>query len=194
MARPRTRSKIILSLLAKTALTTADIIINASLEPLRHSYKGAPTLFRGVRVSMQSDFDKLKNDYVERRKFYSILSDLKEDGLIMKVGGKTGEWKITNKGNDELRSSNQGLKSRYLKRVGKETLVISYDIPRKFNSERNWLRSQLLLLDFKLIHQSTWIGRNEISEEFLNDLRVRKIYKCVHIFSIGKTGSLKRTL
>lgn len=194
MPRIRTKGKIILDMLAKSALSTADIIVNISLEPLRHSYKGVPALMRGKNVSTRSLYEAYKINNAERQKFYFLLANLKRDGLITRADGSSDRWKLTEMGKMSLKGRGEKGTPIYHKKPTNDILVISYDIPRNHNSDRNWLRSNLKLLDFQLIHQSTWIGKNEIPEELLHELRRRKIFECVHVFTIGKRGSIKRTL
>jgi hypothetical protein len=43
-----------------------------------------------------------------------------------------------------------------------------------------------------MIHQSVWVGKGEIPEDFVKDLGNLNILEFVEIFEISKTGSLNK--
>lgn len=117
--------------------------------------------------------------------FSAILSQLRKDGFIQKVGinPKSIMWKITDKGKEILEGS--GVKKDGVPRI------ISYDIPEKKRALRYWLRSELLTYDYKQIHKSVWIGFAPLPEEFFKTLDFLSLKNYIHIFSVDKKGTLQ---
>ncbi len=195
MAKGRTKSAVILQTLQEGALTFADLLINMSLTPLRHPYKGFPALLSRKDVSIKRLFNNMADLSQEKRKFRDVLYNLRRDGLV--TSSKADEntmWQLSQKGTKELKKLANEPQRRYIKESSAEVTVISYDIPERNRRDRDWLRSILRLLDFKILHQSVWLGKNKIPSILLGDLRERNIHKFIHIFTIGKQGSLKQIL
>lgn len=184
MSLPRKKSLIILNLLKEGSITTAEILLNAALVPLMVPYKGVRPLISGP-ISLKRQ---------EKQRIYTMLSRLQRDGLVSanETKGKK-RWFLTKQGKQVIYRGGFN-KNEYQKRVSKEVVVVSYDIPEKKRTDRDWLRSCLRLLDFELVHQSVWIGKVSLPEEFLFDMRERGLANFVHIFSIGKEGTLRKTL
>ena len=195
MSRKRTKGSVVLGILKEGALTTAEIFTNALLAPFRISYRGVPALLHNKEISLRNVLTTLKENRKERRRFYGLLVNLKRDGLIVAThDAKEVGWSLSQKGIRELAKLQQQPEIRYPKHTSQSVIVISYDIPEKYRVTRGWLRSILKLLDFKMLHQSVWIGKTEIPESLLTDLRERKISTFVHIFTVGKEGSLTQML
>ncbi len=180
-----------MELLKEGTLTTAELLLNASLAPFRISYKGVRAPLRRKKISLRGTVSELEARD-EQRRFYKFLMNLKRDGLITidSSNNKKG-WFLSKKGRAELEDQPE---QKYSKNASKEVVVISYDIPEGHRKDRDWLRSTLRFLDFKMLHQSIWIGKIEIPETLLTDLRERKITGFIHMFTIGKKGSLTQVL
>ncbi len=189
MSRTRIIGGIVLKLLKEGILTTTDLFVNIAIAPLRHPYKGVSALLPNEDFSIREVLSAIKDERKKRRQFYNLLVSLKRDGLI-NSSDKKGAWSITKEGIIEIKKFEKQPEQRYPKHELKEVIVISYDIPEKYRVHRNWLRGVLKFLDFKLLHQSVWIGKTEIPETLLMDFKERQIIKFMHIFSIDKKGSL----
>lgn len=63
-------------------------------------------------------------------------------------------------------------------------VLVSFDIPGGKNKTRDWLRSQLKYWEFKMIHQSLWLGFGPLPEGFKERLKDLEIDKNVRIFKI----------
>lgn len=195
MARKRTIGSVVLRLLKEGVITTTDLFVNIALEPFRHSYKGSGAPLRGVIFSTREIIETIKEERKEKQRFYNLLLSLKRDGLIsLDSSSKKGTWILSKKGINELEELEKEPKQRYPKDTSKEVIVISYDIPEKYRLHRDWLRGILKFLDFKLLHQSVWIGKTKIPETLLSDIRDREITPFIQIFTISKEGSLSRVI
>ena len=133
--------------------------------------------------------EKTKNN------FYSLLSRLKRQGFVerKRKGSKTF-WKITPKGEKRLEKLKNIFKAPRLfykqEKDGGLNIVV-FDIPEKHRAKRNWLRSNLLSLDFIMLQKSVWIGKNKLPEEFLKALAELDLIEFVHIVKVSKTGTIK---
>ncbi len=195
MARKRTIGSVVLRLLKEGVITTTDLFVNIALEPFRHSYKGSGAPLRGVIFSTREIIETIKEERKEKQRFYNLLLSLKRDGLIsLDSSSKKGTWILSKKGINELEELEKESKQRYPKDTSKEVIVISYDIPEKYRLHRDWLRGILKFLDFKLLHQSVWIGKTKIPETLLSDIRDREITPFIQIFTISKEGSLSKVI
>lgn len=139
--------------------------------------------------------------YRERQSFYSLLNQMKRDGLIEKRGtGKNNPWSITVRGRDKLSRQTTPKERRpggILMRVYPEerypgVVIVAFDIPEKMRKKRQWLRENLIALDLTLLQKSVWMGAGRLPQEFINDLRAQHILKFIHIFSVDKHGAIQQ--
>jgi DNA-binding PadR family transcriptional regulator len=181
----------VLDILQKSAETTVDII-----DIFTSSYYES---YRKMRRSMLYGSPKFKTDwaeeYLKTQQFYSLLNKLKNQGFIKKEGkNKKTIWSITQKGLEKLKiiKEKRKLNIDYPKEKGDKLIIITFDIPEQEKHKREWLRSVLVALDFKLLQKSVWIGKTQIPQDFLNDLKDQKMLNYVHIFKISKSGTINK--
>ena len=131
----------------------------------------------------------------QKRRLSKYLSKLKQDGLIAtKTKDKNKEIVITKKGQLKLNTliyNPKIFKNRYQKEASLELIIATFDIPEEYRKERDWFRSILKLLDFKMVHKSVWLGQIKIPKELLMDLESRKILEYIEFLGVTKRGSLK---
>jgi len=185
-------TNIILRTLEHTAIGTVNLawaLSTSKYESHRRfqSMTGRPIEFTiGHKV-----VGKLKVEICDYRKYHAILSRLSKQGLVEKnkLEGKT-KWSITTKGRTCLNRKKNDIDFEDL--VDKPGLtIISYDIPERNRRARGRLREILRLMGFKLIHQSMWFGNKKVTPGFLKLLSEIRIINYVHIFEVGKLGSLE---
>lgn len=132
---------------------------------------------------------ELKN---RKRRLQIFLSKMRQDGLIS-INNQNKKVKISGKGEDKIRKLKNKLPERHYKKEDQnQVIIISFDIPEKLRRNRNWLREVIRNLGFEMIHQSVWIGKTKIPQNFIEDLETLKILEFVEIFEISKTGTLKK--
>lgn len=127
----------------------------------------------------------------EKRRFLKYLSALKQDGLILEH--TKGQIKISAVGKKKLKLLNRNKilnASNFQKEKSDRILIITYDLPVKFNKERSKLREILRILDFHKIQQSVWVGKSKIPLNFIRALKEANILKYVEILEVTKKGSL----
>jgi DNA-binding transcriptional regulator PaaX len=84
------------------------------------------------------------------------------------------------------------LNNKYTQQPDTQLTVVIFGIPEKERVKRDWLRMVLRNLDFTLLQRSAWIGKNKIPKELLEDIHELNMDDYVEIFSVYKSGSLKR--
>lgn len=186
----------ILGALQKQAELTVRLLDMALTPDLKTFYKKA------YRVSSYGP-KRFKTDWAEwykkRQSFYSLLNQLKRDGLIVKTGRRgSAQWHITPRGLVKLRQRAlkrerhpAGIPMRaYTTEQSSGVVIVAFDIPEKMRKKREWLRENLIALKLKLLQKSVWIGTTRIPQDFIKDLHAQDILRFVHIFSVGKRGTI----
>ncbi|MDO8493104.1 MAG: hypothetical protein Q7S19_00965 [bacterium] len=176
------------------------------------TYNGIDLLFATFVKSSKSDYRALKRFKFkthntlaeeilkkrERRRFDVLVSRLCSEGLVKKVTeGDKVAITITSKGRERAREltkkADRSLPAgRYEIEQGKTVTIVSYDIPERERRKRSWIRSVLSRHEFTMLHQSTWVGTVQLPEEFMEDLRGLGMTSFVEIFSVSKSGTLKK--
>ena len=111
---------------------------------------------------------KYKDLIGKKERLQKFLSKLKHDGLIHETKGNNSKFSISNKGKAKLAKLKNSLPSKHYKKVSQDRLIIiSFDIPEKLRGKRDWLREVIKNLDFKMIHQSVWIGKTKVPRQFI---------------------------
>ncbi len=138
-----------------------------------------------------------------KQAFYNLMYRLHKQGLITKEkrGTKT-MISITQKGTERFHKLRNALSrkrdtaavhplpSSYQKKRSSSSIIVSFDIPEKESPKRAWIRSVLRNLDYKILHESVWIGNNALPKELLDDCRRMNITRYLHIFSVLEKGTI----
>jgi len=115
---------------------------------------------------------------------------LKKEGLIAK-DEKKKVYYLTDKGEEMA----VYIRDRYsiLEKPwdGKIRLVI-FDIPENKKSQREWLRLELLFMQYKLLQKSVYIGKYPIPGDFYQELIKNGIFENVYIFILEKSDKQDR--
>ena len=139
---------------------------------------------------------KLKSSLELRERYRNIIRWLERDGMLkkpVKRGKKLLE--ITQKGRkylERLRARKKmALPSTHYKTApSAELIAISFDIPQKEANKRDWLRTTLKSMNFRMKQKSLWVGHVKIPKAFMEDLCRIKLIGCVEIFKPTKGGGL----
>jgi len=129
-----------------------------------------------------------------------LFSQLKSQGLIVKTRNRDKFLvSITPKGVAKIRLLRRCFEEQlsmppYKAPREKAAIILSFDIPEAQRRKRVWLRAVLKRLRFQMIHQSVWLGKNKLPEEFISDLERLNLVNYVEIFEINKAGSLARII
>jgi len=180
------------------------ITISKILQILQGGAEASILIFDALTSSKREGYRKLHNYepgqytgdnwgeiYKEKQKLYSTLNRLKRDGLIEK---NKDLWKITKKGVLKINEIKPNDIKRNILEKSKPSnslIIVSYDISETHRKDRWWVVEILKLLGFHMVHQSTWIGKTKLPQEFLEELISREIMDNFKIFEVSKTGNLK---
>lgn len=123
-----------------------------------------------------------------RPTFAVILSQLKSEGLVEKIGRRgKWHWRLTPQGRAVLRVRGDGQPPRP---DGRRRLVC-FDIPERDRAKRRWLRAELLACGYRLLQKSVWIGEAPLPPAFVAELDVLELRGQVHVLGIESAGSLR---
>jgi DNA-binding transcriptional regulator PaaX len=148
---------------------------------------------------LDSEYRKVKNKTIfsqiekqKRRQIEKYIYKLKRDGLIEFSSGK--KIKLSKKGAEKFESLNSNdffNKNSYAKEDGERLIIVSYDLPIRFNKQRDKLREILKILGFRMIHKSVWVGKVKIPIRLINGLDKLHLLPYIEILEVTKQGSLK---
>ena len=127
-----------------------------------------------------------------KRKLQKYISKLKSSGLISE--NSSGQVLLSKRGKKKLAILKQETfinKHNYKKQENDKVIVISYDIPVTFNTERKILVDILKRLGFNPVHKSVWVGKVKLPKQFIIDLGKLGILDYIEILEVTKSGSLK---
>jgi len=127
------------------------------------------------------DYQKLKEQTPR-----TTLSRLKKRGL---VENRNGIWAITKKGRrflkNKLISKIPHFKHFKIKSE-KRNMVIVFDIPELRRKQRNWLRAELVALDFIPLQKSVWLGPAPLPKEFIKYLSETNLLQYLKFFKAAE--------
>ena len=151
------------------------------------SYSGGYKLMRKRLMGMEIprpervDYQKLKEQTPR-----TTLSRLKKRGL---VENRNGIWAITKKGRrflkNKLISKIPHFKHFKIKSE-KRNMVIVFDIPELRRKQKNWLRAELVALDFIPLQKSVWLGPAPLPKEFIKYLSETNLLQYLKFFKAAE--------
>lgn len=125
-----------------------------------------------------------KRSVVNQKTLYTTLARLQKQGL---VGKKNVLWIITKKGGEILRKRLNNFLPTHSHKVrhqvaSSKNMIVAFDIPEKYRKKRDWLRIELVLLEFSPIQKSVWFGKAPLPRTFINSLNELNILSYIKFF------------
>jgi len=151
------------------------------------SYSGGYKLMRKRLMGMEIprpervDYQKLKEQTLR-----TTLSRLKKRGLVK---NETVIWIITKKGKKYLKNkliSKIPHFKHFKTENKKKEMVIVFDIPELRRKQRNWLRAELVALDFIPLQKSVWLGPAPLPKEFIKYLSETNLLQYLKFFKAAE--------
>jgi len=65
-------------------------------------------------------------------------------------------------------------------------IMVSFDVKQSMNRERKWLRDQLKIFGFKMLHQSLWMGPGPLPEKFNKKVLTLGLKESIKTFKLAK--------
>ena len=119
--------------------------------------------------------------------FSKILTKLKKEGLVERSSsGRNSMWVITQEGNESLKNR----RNIYVSQPDGISRIVMFDIPETERKKRDWLRAELIALDYEPLQKSVWLGYCPLPQMLIDDIKVMKLTNYVYIFSVQKEGTI----
>ena len=137
-----------------------------------------------------------ENYFRDLRQVENILYRLRKDDLI---SGKAGLLPLlTSEGKQKLEELKGTIHKKYLpptdkynrEKKDKKKRMVIFDIPEDLKNKRQWLRAVLRHLGYKIIQKSVWFGVTKLPQELVLDLKRLGLLPYIHVFIVGKEGTL----
>lgn len=149
---------------------------------------------RAARALLGLDRRRYPSSKAAKHSISTLLCRLRKEGLVASMGPKSKTvWKITVAGRKRLRDAAAQtftMQNFELPPEDGTIRLVSFDIPERERSKRDWLRRTLLACAYELLHKSVFIGRRPLPDEAVEDIATRGLQPYVHIVSIEKYGTL----
>lgn len=184
---------ILLKTIQSLGMTTIDILDTLNYYGYNETYRRMRG-FRSKEPKHQIILEGKIKELEKRQKISKLLYKLKTEGLISKnIKAKNNKyfWELTPKGIKKL-SEKQIPRTNYEAKYSDELKIITFDIPESKRKRRDWLRSVLKKLKFKMVQKSVWMGKIALPEDFFKDIDHLELIPYIEIFAVTKSGSLKR--
>jgi DNA-binding transcriptional regulator PaaX len=129
------------------------------------SYKKLRSLLHSGKLHQQQSLEKTKHAYNEQT-LRTTLYRLQKKGLLEKDGQN---WNVTAQARKEHKERLIPAQFTYRTQPKSKNrkIICMFDVPESERIKRNWLRSQLEVLDFTLLQQSVWIGPAPLPTTFI---------------------------
>jgi CRISPR/Cas system-associated endoribonuclease Cas2 len=129
-------------------------------------------------------------------RFNQLLYELRRDGLVVGASRQGALIEITGRGLRLLRMLRDKppvSPPSYTERAPKSDhfTIVTYDLPNRLNSLRNWLRRSLRSCGMTALQRSVFVGKIKIPAPLLRSIVELKLEKHVEVFEITKTGTLR---
>ena len=135
---------------------------------------------------------------VQAKKAYrDLLYRLRKDGLVTEGDGRVRLSQAGLKLMEKLKLRHtQFLPSPRMYESHQENSlkIIVFDIPEKQRGKRQWLRSVLTNLGYRLLQKSVWTGKAKIPPSLLEDFRRLDLLSHVEILQVTRAGSLRSVI
>ena len=157
-----------------------------------------PGSYRRLRARMVNDlyFEDKLNQSIQKKKemtardnlVWATLSRLKKNGLVK---NDNHFWQITAQGKKKLQPKKKDpskIHAVYPPIIKSNRKVfIAFDIPEVDRKNRQWLRIELLNLNFKILQKSVWFGPAPLPKEFIDNLKFMRLIPHLKFFEVKET-------
>lgn len=131
------------------------------------------------RAGKTSKKDVVQNISVDEATARTTLWRLEKKGLVMR---RARRYEVTEEGVRIVEMLHR--EEKQPEWDGKWRLVM-FDIPEDKRAERDWLRYQLGLVDYRPLQKSVFIGRYPLEEGVYAWLMQKRLNRCVRLLTVG---------
>lgn len=143
-----------------------------------------PDGYKKIKKTQDEAIKEIKE--IKEGTLRKTLSRLKKQGL---VENKNRIWVITKQGREYLKNkqSLRNLHFGHLKiKNAKNNMIVIFDIPEIRKKQRNWLRGDLMALEFIQLQKSVWFGPAPLPKEFIKYLNDTNLLQYLKFFKVAK--------
>lgn len=146
-----------------------------------------PSPYRDHSVYLFENFEskgnpKRKKEKPKETAVRQSLWRLRKQGFVEK---RKNKYFLTKKGKMLMQYVSSRKKTVSQKWDGKYRVVI-FDIPEKKSDERNWLRRELYLLNYRKLQKSVFIGKHLLTADLIKEIKASKIGNGVNYLLVEK--------
>ncbi len=129
---------------------------------------------------------KRRREAVSKATINTTLTRLEKKGftILLKDG-----WTLTKQGREELKKRKDWQPPPV---NNKESLLVCFDIPETRKKNRDWLREQLKLFNYRMVQRSIWRGPGPLPPGFYAFLKDVGIFEMVHVFRLAPKQKVLR--
>lgn len=139
----------------------------------------SPGIKKKTKKQKNENFDwQAEIREVKKESLRTIAWRLRKKGLIEKTGEK---YQLSVFGMQVVQKVHIEEEKEW---DGKWRMVI-FDIPETKRNERDWIRKELVQMEYKPIQRSVFLGQYPLSEEFMEKLEERDLDSCVRFLTVG---------
>ncbi|MBP6855688.1 MAG: CRISPR-associated endonuclease Cas2 [Candidatus Pacebacteria bacterium] len=133
-----------------------------------------------------------------RKAYHKMIHKLHQEGLVEKIDDRRkSPVKVVSGKLSTLKEKllKKDLAQHTLRDGGQKSMfpiIVAFDIPEKYRTKRDFLRRLLQSLGYQMIQKSVWIGYYKLSKDFMDELREIRILPYVDVFSINRSGTIRK--
>ncbi|MEI8343894.1 MAG: hypothetical protein WCF93_03025 [Candidatus Moraniibacteriota bacterium] len=141
-----------------------------------------------TRALFGLDDEKFQKLNIKQGTIRQNLRRLRLQGIVKNTGSG---FSLTTKGKEVIEKIIR--RKNFLKKKwdGQYRLVI-FDIPEKKRNARNWLRSELYMLEYSQLQLSVFIGKKPLPEDIIEKIQLHKITGYVNYLLVKNVYDKKR--
>lgn len=129
-----------------------------------------------------------KENNTNKETIRQSLRRLQSQGIVKKTGLK---FVLTKEGL-EIIEKIIGRKILLTKKWDKQYRLVIFDIPEKKRNARNWLRSELYMLEYSQLQMSVFIGKHPLPDDIIKDISRHGIEEYVNYLLVKNVHNKKR--
>jgi len=193
LAKPRISKQTKAENFFDKGLTVAGAILLALKEGAENFSEGLPSYYNfDIVKRIYNNPNKKSNPEVKQNTVYVNLHRLQKQGLIIK-DPKEKVFVLTPEGKKVLLE----IENRQLVPKNpwdKKLRIIAFDIPEAKKLWRQWLRGELLALNFKKLQASVYIGKHPLPQSFYKEIVKQELIENVVVLTVGEIDNKEKIL
>jgi len=168
--------------LFEKGLNAASYILLALRQGGKDFLRELPNSYPEFKLMKETFGVEYKGRRIKEQTIRTNLYRLRKQGLITK-DSKKNIWHLTDQGKEVIIY----IEDRFLalkKPWDRKLRIVIFDVPEKKKKWREWIREELLLLQYQQLQKSVYVGKTPLPENPYKKIKKSEIGKCVFIFTV----------